>query len=295
MAIHMLAPYEVSYYAHAEMVPGGITAERYKKEYMLFRKIPAKNVVWTSGFSPSQANYSARNQWHKVRLTYDYYMAVYECTVAQRDGFNNGKLPTDDPMRPAWYSTQASWRGSTDGAKWPTFDGDEFDFETSRKVDKTSFLGRLRDKTGLMVDLPTEHEWEYACRAGSPGYSYTETTRSDVRPTDIESKISYSGKGGDSALPTVVGTLIPNCWGLYDTIGNVQECCLDYPGDFATLYPDQPSTGTVYENPVGAKSGTARVFCGGDARWGGATVMSRDSRSTNVYATEGARLCVPLR
>jgi formylglycine-generating enzyme required for sulfatase activity len=97
-------------------------------------------------------------------------------------------------------------------------------------------------KTGL--DLPTEAEWEYACRAGTAGpYAGNGT---------LEDMAWYSG---NSELVThTVGQKRPNAWGLYDMHGNVWEWCADWYDD----YPSDPET-----DPTGAGSGYNRVLRGG--------------------------------
>ena len=101
-------------------------------------------------------------------------------------------------------------RGGGNGAGWPA----------SSAVDDSSFLGALRLKSGLgALDLPTEAQWEYACRAGTTTkYSYGDTADGNY--------MWYK----DNAMNQThsVGTKPPNDWGLYDMHGNVIEWCLDW-------------------------------------------------------------------
>jgi formylglycine-generating enzyme required for sulfatase activity len=92
--------------------------------------------------------------------------------------------------------------------------------------------------------LPTEAEWEYACRAGTTTPFYSGTTVTDAG--------WYSGNSGGRSHP--VGEKQPNSWGLYDMHGNVWEWCWDRLGSYSTR---------SQTNPIGATSGSSRVYRGG--------------------------------
>ena len=117
---------------------------------------------------------------------------------------------------------------ATAGGGWP---------EYGHAVDEDSFMGRIRAKTGLMFDLPTEAQWEYACRAGTTtalnsGKNLLVKTGEDANLNEVgryDSNLN-DGKGGYSEH-TKVGSYLPNAWGLYDMHGNVEEWCLDIRGD----------------------------------------------------------------
>ncbi|HUU28172.1 MAG TPA: SUMF1/EgtB/PvdO family nonheme iron enzyme [archaeon] len=96
--------------------------------------------------------------------------------------------------------------------------------------------------------LPTEAEWEYACRAGTGTRYYTGDEESDLERTGW-----YAGNSGESTYP--VGQKEANGWGLYDMHGNVFEWCNDW------WFEDYSSSGQV--NPAGPAAGTYRVLRGG--------------------------------
>jgi formylglycine-generating enzyme required for sulfatase activity len=113
--------------------------------------------------------------------------------------------------------------------------------------DATEFCKKLSEKTRQAVRLPTEAEWEYACRAGTAmAFSFG----------DAESAVGdYAWHDGNSGYTThPVGQKKPNAWGLYDMHGNVWEWCADWYGDYAS--------GAVTD-PQGPASGEHRVLRGG--------------------------------
>jgi formylglycine-generating enzyme required for sulfatase activity len=107
-------------------------------------------------------------------------------------------------------------------------------------------------KTGDFYRLPTEAEWEYACRAGSStAYSFGNDTK------DIEEYVWFDKNSGDRT--NKVGLKRPNAFGLYDMHGNVWEFCLDYydPNYYKTLKDE------ITINPKGPENGKVPVIRGG--------------------------------
>ena len=113
--------------------------------------------------------------------------------------------------------------------------------------DAVEFCKKLSAKTSQAVRLPTEAEWEYACRAGTQtAFSFGD---------DESASGDYAWHNGNSGGTThPVGQKKPNPWGLCDMHGNVWQWCADWFGD----YPKQAAT-----DPQGPASGTARVLRGG--------------------------------
>lgn len=218
---------EVTCYPDAASLPhGGLTNDLYRTDRLVLRRIPAANVTWSMGSPATEADRVSSEVQHRVRLTRDYYMAVFETTQAQYlrvRGVNNSTHKGD--LRPV----DTVFGGIRDkGGSDESVSGGAFRTDVPHE---SSFLGILRAKSGLDFDLPTEAQWEYACRAG--------TTSSWNNRTDKEDGARYgkylqSGDVKDPAAGTDlsvasarVGSYPPNAWGLYDMSGNVAEWCLD--------------------------------------------------------------------
>jgi len=143
--------------------------------------------------------------------------------------------------------TQEQWRSVT-GANPSHFRGDRNPVENMTYDDCQAFLRKLAAKAPEHTfRLPTEAEWEYACRAGSTSeYSFG----------DDETKLSeyawYDSNSGRTTHP--VGEKAPNAWGLFDMHGNVWEWCQDWYGD----YSDEEQT-----DPVGPADGIWHILRGG--------------------------------
>lgn len=221
------------------------------------------------------------NGSYDVTISQPFYMGVFEVTQKQYqlvtgsnpayfNGYLNGAVYYGD-TRPV---EQVSWntiRGLSSTHNWPSV----------TTVDANSFMGKIRAKTGLTFDLPTEAQWEYACRAGTTSkYNNGGDTEADLEMLGHY----YMGRNVSSS----VGAHLPNAWGLYDMHGNVWEWCLDWYGSLSS------ST-----DPKGATSGVTRVLRGGswfsDASWCTSSYRSHTPPSiTNYYDGDyGFRLACP--
>jgi formylglycine-generating enzyme required for sulfatase activity len=157
---------------------------------------------------------------HAVQITRGFWMGQYEITQAQ-------------------YS-------NTVGTNPSTFSGANRPVEYVRWYGASNFCDLLSAQTGMTVRLPTEAEWEYACRAGTTTVYHTGDTISSG-DANINTAIGST---------TDVGNYAPNAFGLYDMHGNVFEWCNDwYASGYYAVSP--PS------DPPGAASGTFRISRGG--------------------------------
>lgn len=178
---------------------------------------------------------------HKVKLTQPFGLAVYEVTQEQyQQVMGNNPSRFKGPKNPV---EMVSWDDA---------------------VEFCSRLSALPDEkaSGYIYRLPTEAEWEYACRAGT-------TTKYSFGDNDAQlgDYAWYDLNSNKSSHP--VGQKRANPWGLYDMHGNVWEWCHDWYGD----YP-----GGAVEDPTGLPSGTKRAYRGGC--WGYFSVGCRSALRT---------------
>jgi formylglycine-generating enzyme required for sulfatase activity len=197
-------------------------------------RIESGEFVMGTGDAPPKT----RDEWdgrdsdeapaHKVKLSKPYFTGVTEVTNAQYEQFDaehkklRGKhgvsSKNDDPV------VMVTWQQAADFCNW------------------------LSKKEGKPYRLPTEAEWEYACRAGTTTPYHTGET---LTPEQANVGLATEGKKRISAV--AVGSYPPNAWGLHDMHGNVAEWCLDWYG---------PYTAEAQADPVGRADGWARVTRG---------------------------------
>ena len=185
-----------------------------EKEMIL---IPAGKFMM--GSPASEKGRSADETQHEVTLTKPFYMGKYEVTQEQ------------------WEEVMGNNPSRVKGAKLPVIDVSWEDCQ--------EFIKKLNAKTSGGYRLPTEAEWEYACRAGT-------TTVYSVGDSLTNSDANY-GEGAGGSIKSV-GSYKSNAFGLYDMHGNVWEWCEDWMAD----YPAGALT-----DPKGPGTGTSRVLRGG--------------------------------
>ncbi len=287
---------DVAYYPSVDYLPdGGLANDKYRTTHLVMKKVHAAGKTFTMG-SPTDENQwrSASEVQHSVSFTKDYYLAIYEttrrqfalmgCTEPNWSGADQATpYGSDDYNKcPIGFITYNNLRGAASTIDWPT---------TGTTVG--GYLATIRTTTGISsLDLPTEAQWEFACRAGTTTALYSGQGCTDHYSSSTVPEIAWYYYNSDSGSTIhAVGGKPANPWGFYDMCGNVQEWCLDWYGDYDT------STSPVVD-PPGSSSGDSRVFRGGHyasfspacrsaARGGG------NPRDAN--AKFGFRLCIPLQ
>ena len=217
---------------------------------MAFRRIRAGTVQNKSG--------------NPVTVDRDFYEAVFELTEAQwrRITGQTARVKGDAYSRTSVVSYNALRGAKTDEptVDWPT---------TGMRVSPDSIVGRFRHMTGfLQADIPSAAQWEYACRAGSSGTTLYNNGKTEYALDDIAQPYADNTK---ATKP--VGGKLPNAWGLYDTIGNVNEWALDA----------DPSNTSRRQRRGGSFYGGTRDC---------STVYGGNPDDTDGFAMNGARLVI---
>ena len=325
------------YYQAKEFLPGSVPGQTgavtnntaYKTSMLVMRKIMAKDVTWTMGSNQSEVGrdtLAIREGTHQVTLTNNYYIAIFETTQAQFANIATNSVAITDntnkfvgDMRPMCPVSRSEIRNAHRTAK-PTVYLDSTENWPSAPT-SDSFLGLLNLKSGLDFDLPSDAEWEFACRAGhgsgywGDGSAVTDaTTDANLsrlgrykrnNPGGGTATYSFSPEQGGTAI---VGSYLPNSWGIYDMHGNVSEWVLDHSlnnaaeWDIATAVDTDgvPYGGRVNINPanptltLSGTTSTRTIFRGG--AWSHEAYICRSSfrngqaRSVCQYDTFGFRV-----
>jgi formylglycine-generating enzyme len=214
--------------------------------------------TFTMGSPSTEVGRSSVETQYSVTLS-AFRMSKYEVTNAQYATFLNAKgIGSNGKYAAGAYPTQAliyasyNWGLNYTGGKWVPVAGYE-----NHPVINVTWYGATEFATYAGGTLPTEAQWEYACRAGT---STPFNTGSLLTNLQANYSWAYPYNGGTNTVTTrpgktqAVGTYAANAWDLHDMHGNVLEWCSDWYGTYPT---------TAQTNPTGAATGSYRVFRGG--------------------------------
>ena len=184
--------------------------------------VPIPAGEFMMGSPESEANHRPDETQHRVRITKPFYLSAHEVTQAQYNRvMGNNPSRSQGPTKPV---EMVSWN------------------------DAVEFCRRLSEQERKEYRLPTEAEWEYACRVGTTtSYSCGDNV------SQLGEYAWYSDNSGNTIH--AVGEKLPNAWGLYDMHGNVFEWCRDWGKPYGSQ--------NVLIDPAGPASGSHRVLRGG--------------------------------
>ncbi len=202
--------------------------------------------TFTMGSPTSETGRGTDETQHQVTLTHGFYLGKYEVTQAQYQTVMNGN--------PAALNADPSqFKGSNRPVDQVSWEDAQVFLSQLNAIEQTA--GRL--PAGWKYVLPTEAEWEYACRAG--------TTTAYSWGNDINSSLANYNYGNDANQTVNVGQYAANPWGFYDLHGNVWEWVSDWKANYLT---------GAQTDPEGPASGSVRVKRGGSWIYGGTYLRS---------------------
>ena len=221
--------------------------------FMMGSRDPAAEVARRCAMPNAQAGWFwDEHPRHKVTLTKAFYMAIHEVSKANQKAVLPPKPPKpkkgkdkktpEPPPKPEDPNAPAVNISCTDAEK---------------------FCKQLsgRDKDKRTYSLPTEAQWEYACRAGTETpFSFGQTVSTDQANYHGGYIYGKGSKGKYREKPSPVGSLAANAWGLYDMHGNVHEWCADRYARYDSAAVTDP------EGPDKKAKGNERIVRGGSWR-----------------------------
>ena len=245
-----------------------------------FEMLSIPGGTFLRGSPETEKDRSDNETQHKVTVS-PFYMGKFTITQEQWR-----VIAADKTLKVArdLESDPAYFKDKPDSAQRPV--------ERVSWEDAEEFCARLAKKTGRAYRLPTEAEWEYACRAGTmTPFAFGETITPDIVNYDGKNPYAEAPKGKYRFETVPVGSLgVANAFGLFDMHGNVWEWCQDWYGEYE---------GNDLIDPTGVKSGSSRVLRGGSylnyAAGNCRAAARNDGSPVNRYGNLGFRCVISAR
>ena len=210
-----------------------------------FKLTPIPGGTFTMGTAPEEANRSEEEGPQTEMTISPFWMSVHEVTFDEYEVFREVTLDKAPEGKEDSWDADAITRPSPPYED-PTFGMGKYGYPAASMTQYAalSYCRWLSVKTGVLYRLPTEAEWEYACRAGSTtAYSFGDD------PDSLDTYAWYYDNSDEQYHK--VGTKKPNPWGLYDMHGNVAEWTLDqYFPDYYQKMTDKGETTDPWARPV---------------------------------------------
>lgn len=271
------------YYALEEALPGGVSNGAYRTTKMVFRKIPAATACYRAGAPSWEPGYQSAQKVHYVTLTNDFYLAIFPLTQGQYKTLLG--IAAENPS--STIGDNLPLDNLSGGAAGIPYSG--YATIGSNNVESQKVMFYARGKTGIAtMHIPTQAEWEFACRAGDNEPIYGGYTLDEV---------AWYADNSDGRLHPV-GLKKANAFGLYDMLGNVYERTRDSAARGA--YQSE-QIAPFYGN---SSHGSYQVMCGGafnseaaavrPAAWEGGSDWQTHNWGYKVPGF-GLRLMIPLR
>ena len=271
------------YYASEDALPGGVTNDMYRTTKMVFRKIPAATARYRAGAPKWETGWTENQSVHYVTLTNDFYLGIFPVTQGQYATLLGSAA--DNPSSTLGDNLPVdNLSGSAAGIPFSGYStiGDN-------KVEASSLISCAQSKTGFgALHIPTQAEWEFACRAGDNAAVYGGYTLDEV---------AWYTDNSDGRLHPV-GKKQANAFGLYDMLGNVYERTRDSAA--RTKYTTE-QIAPFYGN---SSHGSYQIMCGGAFNSAATAVRpaawtaGSDWQTHYWYYKEpgfGIRLMIPLK
>ncbi len=202
------------------------------------------------GSPKEEGSHKPDEHQHEVEIVQPFYLGAHEVTQGQYQ-----KVMGNNPSH---FAASGAGRGQVAGLDTTRFPVDSVTWLEAQEFCKKLAALPREAAAGRTYRLPTEAEWEHACRAGSSApFTWGKSATSTQGNFDGTSPYGGAPIGPNLRRTTGVGSYKSNAWGLYDMHGNVREWCADfYDKDY---YASSPA-----KAPTGPKNGTAHCMRGGD-------------------------------